>query len=133
MADPVSNRNATLTAALHPEAELVTFGSPRVGNRAFVASLSGRSLRRYVDCVDGVPGLPPAIGYAHAGEMIYIDRLGQLHSPPPDKAAMRADGREARRRYRREHAWRWGNVPLRSGADHAPVNYLSALLGRRHP
>jgi pimeloyl-ACP methyl ester carboxylesterase len=124
---------ATLMAALRPEAELVTFGSPRVGSPAFVASLAGRSLRRYVDCVDGVPRLPPPVGYDHAGEMIYLDRLGQLHSPPPGEAALRADRREARRRYRREHAWRWGSVPTRSGADHAPVNYISALLGRRRP
>ena len=122
---------ATLMAALRAEAELVSFGSPRVGDRAFVASLAGRTMRRYVDCVDGVSGLPPPVGYDHAGEMIYIDRLGQLHSPPPGEAELRTDRRQARRFYRREHAWRWGNVPTRSGADHAPVNYISALLGRR--
>ena len=122
---------ATLMAALRPAAELVSFGSPRVGDQAFVASLAGRKMRRYVDCVDGVPKLPPPGGYDHAGEMIYIDRFGQLHSPPPGEAELQADRSEARRRYRREHAWRWGNVPTRSGADHAPVNYISALLGRR--
>jgi pimeloyl-ACP methyl ester carboxylesterase len=122
---------ATLMAALHPRAELVTFGSPRVGNAAFRDSFSGRKVRRYVDCTDGVPRLPPPVGYEHLGEMRYIDHLGNLHSPPHDEAALRQDRRTARRIYRRKYAWRVGNVCVRSGADHAPVNYISALLGRR--
>lgn len=27
--------------------------------------------------------------------------------------------------------WRTGNVPWRALADHAPINYVSALLGAR--
>jgi pimeloyl-ACP methyl ester carboxylesterase len=122
---------ATLMAALHDQAELVTFGSPRVGNRAFADLFAARPVRRYVDCVDGVPRLPPPIGYVHLGEMSYIDHRGAVHSPPPAAAAIREDRRAGRRLYRRKHAWRPGNVPTRSGADHAPVNYVSALLGRR--
>lgn len=124
---------ATLMASLHEDATLVTFGSPRVGNRAFVNGFApSRIVRRYVDCVDAVPGLPPPIGYDHLGEMIYIDHLGALHSPPPDRAARKADARVARRIYRWKYAWRfWRNAALRSMADHAPVNYVSAVLGRR--
>ena len=122
---------ATLMAALHERAELVTFGSPRVGNQAFVDRFAERVARRYVDCVDGVPRLPPPIGYSHLEEMIYIDHRGAVHRPPPSPAAMREDRRAARRLYRRKHAWRPGNVPTRAGADHAPVNYVSAVLGRR--
>ncbi len=122
---------ATLMAVLHPRADLVTFGAPRVGDRAFVDQLAARAVRRYVDCVDAIPRLPPPIGYAHVQEMVYIDHRGELHSPPPDRAALREDRRAARRIYRRKHAWRFGNVPSRSGADHAPVNYVSALLSRR--
>lgn len=33
--------------------------------------------------------------------------------------------------YLRRHAWRPGNLLLRSLADHAPVNYISAVLGLR--
>lgn len=122
---------ATLMAALHDRAELVTFGSPRVGNQAFVDRFAGRSARRYVDCVDGVPRLPPPLGYRHLEEMIYIDHRGAVHRPPLDPAPMREDRRAGRRLYRRKHAWRPGNVPTRSWADHAPVNYVSAVLGRR--
>lgn len=122
---------ATLMAALHDRAELVTFGSPRVGNQGFVDRFAGRSARRYVDCVDIVPRLPPPIGYGHLEQMTYIDHLGAMHRPPPSPGAMREDRRAGRRLYRRKHAWRPGNVPTRSGADHAPVNYVSAVLGRR--
>ena len=30
-----------------------------------------------------------------------------------------------------EHALQLGNVPVRDGADHAPINYVSAILGER--
>lgn len=122
---------ATLMAALNARAELVTFGSPRVGTAAFAGSLAGRAVRRYVDCIDGVTRLPPPLGYAHVGEMVYIDRLGRAHSPPPPPAALRRDRVKARLDYWRKYGLRPRNVPLRSGADHAPVNYISALLGRR--
>jgi pimeloyl-ACP methyl ester carboxylesterase len=122
---------ATLMAAVHPEAALVTFGSPRVGTRAFVEPFAGRSVRRYVDCVDGAPGLPPPLGYRHVGEMAYIDHLGRIHSPPPDAETLSADRRIGRKVYRRKYMASLRNVWLRAGADHAPINYISALLGRR--
>lgn len=123
---------ATLMAALHPEAALVTFGSPRVGNRAFVAQFGdARDIRRFVDCLDAVPKLPPPLGYVHVREMIYIDGKGVPHDPPPDAAWLKADRRSARRAFRKAFGFRFRNVLLRSGADHAPVNYVSAVLGRR--
>jgi len=123
---------ATLMAALHGEAELVTFGSPRVGTRAFTARFGAdRIVRRYVDCVDTVPKLPPPLGYTHLGEMIYIDGKGRLHDPPPDAVALKADRRAAKRAFRRAFGVRFHNVLFRSGADHAPVNYVSAVSGRR--
>jgi pimeloyl-ACP methyl ester carboxylesterase len=122
---------ATLMAALHEDSVLVTFGSPRVGNRAFVGSFAAdRAICRYVDTVDAVPGAVPPIVYRHLGGMIYIDHLGAQHSPPPDKTALKEDRRRARRIYRRK-CLRLGNAPSRTLADHAPVNYISALLGRR--
>ena len=124
---------ATLLAALHEQAELVTFGSPRVGNRAFVGQFGeARIVRRYVDCIDSVPGLPPPWGYTHLREMIYIDGKGALHEPPPDADALKADRRAAKRAFRRAYGFKFRNVLLRSGADHAPINYVSALLGRRN-
>lgn len=122
---------ATLMAALHEDSALVTFGSPRVGSQAFVDGFAAdRAICRYVDTVDAVPGAVPPIIYRHLREMIYIDHLGTLHDPPPDKAALKEDRRTARRIYRRK-CLRLGNAPARKLADHAPVNYISALLGRR--
>lgn len=122
---------ATLLASLHHEAELVTFGSPRVGNAAFAATFAGREVSRYVDCVDGITKLPPPLGYRHIGAMAYIDHLGRTHRPPPDGKPLRSDRRAGRRIFRRKYAFRPSNVWVRSGADHAPINYISALLGRR--
>jgi triacylglycerol lipase len=123
---------ATLMAALLPEAILVTFGSPRVGDRTFAKLFEGRDVRRYDDCTDIVARIPPPIGYAHVSEMRYIDHLGQVHSPPPVDPGIASDRLKGNHLYLRKYAWKlWSNVPARSGADHAPINYVSALLGRR--
>lgn len=52
---------ATLAAAEHAtrQPELITFGSPRVGDRTFAASLNGLSIHRFVDCCDLVTRIPP--------------------------------------------------------------------------
>ncbi len=122
---------ASLMAALHDEAELVTFGCPLVGNRAFARAYR-RPAARYVDCADLVATVPYSwLGYAHFGELRYIDRHGVVHRPPPDKAAMKQDRREAIRAYRRLYLGRSGTVPTRRFADHAPVNYVSAVAGLR--
>lgn len=123
---------ATLMAAEHSDADLATFGSPRVGSPAFAAQFAGRNARRYVDCADFVTRVPPPLGAAHIDGLIYIDRHGACHRPPPGEGAIRADRWAAAPAYLVQHGWRLGvNVPVRSGADHAPINYVSALLGRR--
>ena len=53
---------ATLSAALHRPDALYTFGSPRVGDAAFAASMAGLSHERYVDCSDVVCRIPPWVG-----------------------------------------------------------------------
>jgi hypothetical protein len=124
---------ATLMVARNGEAALVNFGSPRVGDQAFADHLKGHAVARFVDCTDLVTNLPPeGLIYVHVGEMRYIDRHGTLHVTPPDPEACRQDQKEAKRLYRRDHAGRPGNVPVRWGADHAPVNYVSAAAGLRH-
>lgn len=126
---------ATLLASTRPDADLVTFGSPRVGDADFAATFASRLVRRYVDCTDKVTTQPPElIGYRHLTGEIYLDRFGAAHAPPlpPDEIA--ADRAAGRRLYFAKHAWRvWRNVLVRDGADHAPVNYLSGALGRREP
>ncbi|HMG46877.1 MAG TPA: lipase family protein [Allosphingosinicella sp.] len=121
---------ATLMAARHDQAQLVTFGSPRVGSQAFADRLAHQTVRRYVDCVDAVPDVPPAIGYVHVREMIYIDRDGSVRAQPPGTLARLQEGLLARLAYWRKCRGA-ANAPERSFADHAPINYISAALGRR--
>lgn len=121
---------AALMAALHEQAELVTFGCPLVGNRDF-AERFGRTAVRYVDCTDMVTTVPYGfLGYVHFGEMRYVDRSGVVHLSATAET-MKQDRKQARQSYRRTYAGVPGNVPVRSFADHAPVNYVSAVSAMR--
>lgn len=122
---------ATLMAARYPEAELVTFGSPRVGGRGFAAQFAGRAVRRYVDCYDFVTNLPPPIWFRHVAEMHYVDRHGAVHSPPPGLLGRVKDRLLADLAYARKRTFQRGSVWFRTGADHAPINYVAAVLGKR--
>jgi pimeloyl-ACP methyl ester carboxylesterase len=124
---------ATLMAAVRAEAQLVTFGSPVVGDRAFASQFDDRPVRRYLDCNDIVATVPPALfGYVHLRDLHYIDRLGVVHPSPPDAAAMAEDRAAGRRIYLKKFAWNiLRNVLTRRFADHAPINYVSAVLDRR--
>ena len=119
---------ATLTAALIRPAALYTFGSPRVGDAVFAASLADVPHERYVDCCDVVCTVPPkAFGYQHAGKHKYIDRYGAIHADLPDDE-IETDRRRAAGAYALDHLWLQSqNVLLRGFADHAPVNYIYPL------
>jgi triacylglycerol lipase len=122
---------ATLAAALRPQARLVNFGSPRVGNAAFASQFDGRLARRYVNCCDLVTRLPPPLlGYAHIAGATYIDRHGQVQ---PEAAAelIARDMTVARRNYLIRESWRPGNIGVRDLADHSPINYVSGVLQDR--
>jgi len=118
---------ATLLAGLHTDAALITFGSPRVGNADFAAAFTGRSVKRFVDTTDVVTGVPPA-PYKHLAGQHYIDPRGVVRvtedTPPL------ADLIKANQDYL-PFALRRDNVPLRNLADHAPINYVGAVLGGR--
>ena len=95
---------ATLAAARHPPSAVYTFGSPRVGNQAFIASLHNVPIYRIVDDEDVMTTVPSeALGYKHAGtatRLIAPKRtffLKYLFGPPK---------------------------PL---ADHAPINYVDRI------
>jgi triacylglycerol lipase len=122
---------ATLMAARHPEAELVTFGSPRVGGRGFAARFAGRKVSRYVDCYDFVTNLPPPIWFRHVAEMHYVDRHGRVHNPPPGLMGRVTDRVRADLSYAWKCTFKRGSVWFRTGADHAPINYVAAVLGKR--
>lgn len=121
---------ATLCAAEHVAARLVTFGSPRVGDAGFAALFAERPVRRYVDCCDLVTTLPPPLSYEHCGALCYIDRDGTLLAVAPDEPTIAADRAVATLDYL-PLAIRWRNVRLRALADHAPLNYISGVLGLR--
>jgi hypothetical protein len=159
-------------------AELVTFGSPRVGNAVFAASLEGLPMQRFVHCADVVTRVPPehvrrdevadilegfihsdvlrgaltqAVsvagrlalgdpGFMHVGDLRYIDAHDVLQTTPPDAEGMRLDRESARKAYgavddTSSLEWAWPDsidglvdlVAWRDMADHAPINYLSAI------
>ncbi len=112
-------------------AQLITIGSPAVGNDAFVASLSMLTPQRYVNCCDLVTRLPKDwLGFAPAGAAHYIDRAGQLHPPqsPLSARAIEQDQAQARSDYTSTYFLQPGTVKLRDLADHAPINYVRALV-----
>lgn len=120
---------ATLLASIKTPNALHTIGSPRIGDHDFVASLNGVNNFRYVDCCDIVTQLPPTfLGYAHLGDPCYIDRNRRVNKNPSD-ALVCSDRLRARADYLLEYAWKSGNVGFRDLADHAPINYVTAIAG----
>jgi hypothetical protein len=123
---------ATLAASLRRPDYLATFGSPLVGDAAFGRSLDGVAHDRYVDCCDIVTRVPPdGFGYAHTGILHYIERSGTVRRSP-EAAEIESDRRVAFLDYL-PTALRKGTVTVRELADHAPINYTSAVMGVRFP
>ena len=118
---------ATLAASLRPEATLITFGSPRVGDAAFGASMTRRPAesRRYVDNRDIVCRLPSArLGYRHVGTPYLIDADGGVSRRAHEEeglAGLLSSALEAGRL-----AGPHGGL-ARELTDHSPINYVSAL------
>ena len=118
---------ATLLASLQTPTALYTIGSPRVGDAAFVASLAAVPSNRYMDCCDVVTELPPEdFGYTHLSKPLYIDRNRKI-TLNPSGATVSADHLLARIEYLVKYAWKSGNVGVRDLADHAPINYVTAI------
>jgi Lipase (class 3) len=119
---------ATLVASIWPSAMLVTLGSPRVGDAQFAETLAKTDILRLVNCCDVVTEIPPPIGgYVHVRACAYITADGQRQSDPTDEFIAQ-DRLRARLDYVRQYAWRIGSVLVRDLADHAPINYVRALL-----
>jgi Lipase (class 3) len=118
---------ATLASSLQKPKSLYTFGSPRVGDQAFVDLLQGLDNHRYVDCCDLVARLPPedVLGYTHLPSKIYyIDFNRAVQQLDPKDPYIGSDQTKAEADYLKNYAWRIGDVALRPLADHAPVNYV---------
>ena len=97
---------ATLAAAKRPPKALYTFGSPQVGNQAFVNSLPNIiPIHRVVDDQDVVTTLPPAfVEFQHAGQ--------EHKLPAPAKG------------FSLHHLF----DPPKKLADHAPIKYVERIF-----
>jgi len=119
---------ATLAASVWQPAQLITIGSPLVGNKQFVDSLAGVESQRIVNCCDLVARVPPSLlGYEHLPRPTFITWNAEL-SQDPSAAAIDQNRHLGRAEYFAHHALRLGNAPTRDLADHAPVNYLRAFF-----
>ncbi|MEM7254787.1 MAG: lipase family protein [Pseudomonadota bacterium] len=111
-------------------AEVVTFGCPRVGDRAFARAFRPRHYR-VVYRNDMVPMVPPPGIYKHAGEFIYLDGNQQVHRDMDgwERAKDRARGhaRHLRMLFRAWRRGRFESIFSANLADHSPVRYAVAL------
>lgn len=101
---------ATIAATRRAPWAVYTFGSPLVGNTAFVVSLSAVPVYRVVDDLDAVTAVPPeALGFRHVGE------LRRLREPRVTSTAGMS-------------GWlRRFFGPPKNLADHAPINYVDRI------
>jgi hypothetical protein len=115
---------ATLLASLEESDALYTFGSPMVGDAAFVNTLKGVKNYRYVDCCDLVARIPLKImGFEQLGTPYYIDRNRTI-TFNPSSGSIIEDHVVAAAEYLAKYALKPGNERLRELADHAPINYI---------
>jgi hypothetical protein len=120
---------ATLAATIWRPEWLVTLGSPRVGDAAFIGTVVATHKVRFVDCCDAVTDVPPEFGgYRHICTPTYLTRDASAIENP-DPSFVTADRLRARLDYTSQYTWQfWRNVPIRDLADHAPVNYAQGVF-----
>jgi len=123
---------ATLVASWRKPASLYTIGSPRVGDKAFLATLHGVENHRYVDCCDVVTRVPFLMGYRHLGDPYYIARDRDIRYGR-NSLAILTDRLRASWAYQKQYGLEAGNLPARELADHAPINYVSAISAADSP
>ena len=101
---------------------------PSGGFGALVQSLSGLDCKRIFNCCDLVARVPPSfLGYVHTPHPTFIGWDANLHEDPSD-AVVDSERHLGRGDFFSHYAARFGNVPTRDLADHAPVNYLRAYF-----
>jgi triacylglycerol lipase len=125
---------ATLAASRRPPLALYTFGSPRVGDGEFAASLKGVPVFRVVNNRDAVTSVPlplPNLGFTHVGELRYFDHKGEPIDRPGDLAVVwdRLRWEAATDPGAKERSFL--DLP-KFLTDHSPANYV-ALLTRCLP
>jgi triacylglycerol lipase len=120
---------ATLAAFRSPEGSVravYAFGSPRVGDAAFLAALDEKAkVYRVVHSRDVVTTVPPVfLGFAHTGELHYITRDGELLVDPSED---RMDRRQPFLFDSALHHPARLLEPPEDLADHSPINYVTRL------
>lgn len=118
---------ATLAAVRRKPHALYTFGSPKTGDRDFIATLNC-PVFRLVNNRDVVTELPPELwplNFTHTGGLHYITHDSRL-LVEPSRAAVVADRRQSAALRRCPDDERFMNPP-QFLADHAPVNYVAHL------
>ncbi|GAB5388442.1 MAG: hypothetical protein Alpg2KO_14100 [Alphaproteobacteria bacterium] len=124
---------ATLAHTLLPQAMTYSFGAPAVGDEDFGAIVNPDRLHRYVHCADMASSFTVktrVTPYEHFGALKYIDRHGRIHDTISTDS-MKADQQAAKDAYRAQKRVWFKDTRTRGLADHAPLNYSSALLGLR--
>ena len=101
---------ATLAAARRAPTATYTFGSPYVGDQAFVDSLTGVPIFRCKDDIDIVTVVPPEDwGFRHVGELHHLAKPTRRFTLNPKQ-------------------WlAWLKEPPRFLADHTPINYTDRI------
>ncbi|MEO8135818.1 MAG: lipase family protein, partial [Betaproteobacteria bacterium] len=100
---------ATLAGARRTPVAIYTFGSPRVGDAAFVTLTAGLPIHRVDDDRDVVPTVPPQwLGFRHAGALKTVRESG-IGEPEGETTG----------------------GPPKFLADHAPINYVDRVRGFR--
>jgi triacylglycerol lipase len=118
---------ATLAASLRPPRALYTYGSPRVGDDDFAATLSSVPAYRMVNNRDVVTTVPPPLPFHHLGELHYITHDGgMLVNPDDDTVARDRLARDRVSFFSRDWHKLFSDAP-EPLADHAPVNYVAHL------
>ena len=122
---------ATVAASRRPPRQLVTFGSPRVGDEGFSRTLEKVSVLRITNCCDGVAAVPPPVFYCHVGQQYHFDHAGRC-CPNPSLACLLRSKFWGTWEYHLTCPWfRRKNVAARFLMDHAIVNY-GHLLAHQH-
>ena len=122
---------ATLAASrsARPPCAVYTFGSPRVGNSDFVATLRNIAVYRVVNNRDIVPNVPPSqapLYFCHAGELCHITADNRVLVNMTGTSAAK-EGEETDPSLLTAMAYPRWLYPVQFLADHAPTNYVARL------
>ncbi len=120
---------AQLAASRRPPRALYIYGSPRVGDRDFVATLKDVPVFRVVNNRDVVTALPPSLPHlklVDAGELHYITHDNKMLVDPSKKVVRKDRKKAAEALEDTVDRRRWFDPPQKLG-DHSPINYVTHL------